>query len=374
MGLRFRKLVNLGEGINVNISKSLPSVSFGGRGRTLNIGAKGVYANFGLPGTGFSYRLKVGGKSKHDKRTAYEQKLDAVKDLQEKVSIYNQGLKDGVEQHRYVEMIPGKHTIKSIGSLIGMKIETADEFLAGCKFGLLWQIALIAATAIGSAIYLLNTSKRPDAMFGAFVLAACVIGIFGGFCYLTYRKNIKNAPEHQKIADWATSGLNGDPKVMEELLFLALDKITWFRDVQCAFSIADQGHTAVVNIELPSINTMPDHILVVKKTAAAVEPQQLEPSAIVHNYNVHNHGIILRIVSMCFALLPTIETVICNGYAEYHDDSTGKTAHVCAITAAFDRKSWEQVKPASADPIKLFSHFKHNKNAKGVTPLSEVVA
>jgi hypothetical protein len=55
MGLRFRKSIGILPGFRLNISKSGPSVTVGGKGLTFNMGPKGPRATASLPGTGLSY-------------------------------------------------------------------------------------------------------------------------------------------------------------------------------------------------------------------------------------------------------------------------------------------------------------------------------
>ena len=59
MGFRFRKRPRLFPGVRLNISKAgFSSVSFGGRGFTINIGRKGTRTTVGLPGSGISYTTR----------------------------------------------------------------------------------------------------------------------------------------------------------------------------------------------------------------------------------------------------------------------------------------------------------------------------
>ena len=62
-GLRFQKRLRLLPGVRINLSKSGASASVGPRGADVNIGPRGVSANAGIPGTGLSYRNKLGGKT-----------------------------------------------------------------------------------------------------------------------------------------------------------------------------------------------------------------------------------------------------------------------------------------------------------------------
>ena len=63
MGLRFRKTVSLGKGVRLNFAKSGVSTSVGPRGASVTFGKNGTYANIGLPGTGLSYRKRIGGSA-----------------------------------------------------------------------------------------------------------------------------------------------------------------------------------------------------------------------------------------------------------------------------------------------------------------------
>jgi len=59
-GLRFQKRLRVLPGVRINLSKSGVSTSIGPRGADVNIGSHGVTTNAGIPGTGLSYRSKVG--------------------------------------------------------------------------------------------------------------------------------------------------------------------------------------------------------------------------------------------------------------------------------------------------------------------------
>jgi len=61
MAFRFQKRISILPGVRINLSKSGASASLGPRGADVNIGRDGVTANAGIPGTGLSYREKLGG-------------------------------------------------------------------------------------------------------------------------------------------------------------------------------------------------------------------------------------------------------------------------------------------------------------------------
>jgi hypothetical protein len=60
MGWRFRKQIKIAPGFKLNVSKSGTSLSIGERGATLNVGRHGETITTGIPGTGLSYRKRIG--------------------------------------------------------------------------------------------------------------------------------------------------------------------------------------------------------------------------------------------------------------------------------------------------------------------------
>jgi hypothetical protein len=60
-GLRFQKRLRIFPGLRINLSKSGASTTLGPRGAGVNIGKDGITTNAGIPGTGLSYRRKLGG-------------------------------------------------------------------------------------------------------------------------------------------------------------------------------------------------------------------------------------------------------------------------------------------------------------------------
>lgn len=60
MGFRFSKSLRIMPGVRINLSKTGPSISVGGRGLTTNASRRGIRATAGLPGTGFSWSKLFG--------------------------------------------------------------------------------------------------------------------------------------------------------------------------------------------------------------------------------------------------------------------------------------------------------------------------
>lgn len=75
MGIRFRKSINLGHGLRVNLSKSGVGYSWGTKGFRVTKTAKGTTRKtFSIPGTGISY---VDESSSKKKKTSSKKKKDS---------------------------------------------------------------------------------------------------------------------------------------------------------------------------------------------------------------------------------------------------------------------------------------------------------
>jgi hypothetical protein len=61
MGFRFQRRLTLFPGVRLNFSRSGISTSIGPRGASVTFGQRGATLNLGIPGTGMSYRQRLGG-------------------------------------------------------------------------------------------------------------------------------------------------------------------------------------------------------------------------------------------------------------------------------------------------------------------------
>ncbi len=61
MGLRFRKSIKLLPGVRMSVGSGGIGWSLGPRGASISVSKRGVYSNVGIPGTGLSFRQKIGG-------------------------------------------------------------------------------------------------------------------------------------------------------------------------------------------------------------------------------------------------------------------------------------------------------------------------
>ena len=60
MGFRFRKSIKIMPGLRLNLSRSGISANVGVRGANVSVNSRGTFLNAGIPGTGVSYRERIG--------------------------------------------------------------------------------------------------------------------------------------------------------------------------------------------------------------------------------------------------------------------------------------------------------------------------
>lgn len=122
MGVRFRKSINLGKGFRVNMSKSGPGFSWGGKGFRVTKKANGGFRTTAyLPGTGLSYQKDFSNPLKGDNKKAKksgDKFAEKVTDIEERdfgldfKNLKSTGLKDVLDQAGY------KYPLRKLGLLV----------------------------------------------------------------------------------------------------------------------------------------------------------------------------------------------------------------------------------------------------------------
>ena len=122
MGVRFRKSINLGKGFRINMSKSGPGFSWGGKGFRVTKKANGGFRTTAyIPGTGLSYQKDFSNPLKGDNKKAKKSgdKFDEkVTDIEERdfgldfKNLKSTGLKDVLDQAGY------KYPLRKLGLFV----------------------------------------------------------------------------------------------------------------------------------------------------------------------------------------------------------------------------------------------------------------
>ena len=112
MGIRFRKSINLGKGFRINMSKSGPGFSWGGKGFRVTKKANGGFRTTAyIPGTGLSYQKDFsnplgGGSKKSNKKVSSQRQIEENETESRDFgldfkNLESTGLKDVLDQAAY---------------------------------------------------------------------------------------------------------------------------------------------------------------------------------------------------------------------------------------------------------------------------------
>ena len=147
MGVRFRKSINLGKGFRINMSKSGPGFSWGGKGFRVTKKANGGFRTTAyIPGTGLSYQKDFSNPLKGDNKKTKKSsdKFDEkVTDIEERdfgldfKNLKSTGLRDVLDQAGY------KYPLRKLGLLV---------FILGIVLTFVNPILVIVAIA-GAIMY-----------------------------------------------------------------------------------------------------------------------------------------------------------------------------------------------------------------------------
>ncbi len=76
MAFRYRRRINILPGVHLNVSRSGISTTLGVRGASMTFGKRGRYINTGIPGTGISWRSRVGSTPREDAEAEPKQEAE----------------------------------------------------------------------------------------------------------------------------------------------------------------------------------------------------------------------------------------------------------------------------------------------------------
>ncbi|MDH6370530.1 hypothetical protein M2444_002310 [Paenibacillus sp. PastF-3] len=90
---RFRKSINLGGGVKLNVGKKGVGISAGVKGARVSAGPSGKRTTVSLPGTGLSYSTKIGGENSPRSGRSKNSTLDVDEMTPKQIENRNKNLK-----------------------------------------------------------------------------------------------------------------------------------------------------------------------------------------------------------------------------------------------------------------------------------------
>lgn len=285
MGFRFRKSIKIAPGIRLNITKKgISSVTIAG----FNIGKRGVYKTFDLPGTGLSYRAKLaGGRRSGAKSPEHDENLEAV--AAPSLELNDDGTIDFFDEK-------GKPLDEEQVQLV--RKEYREEIVE-------WLEAQVGAynTAVAETIHIHLTTPPPT----------------------------------------AETAVHLDDEAMSAILAKVLAKLTWPRETLVSFDVVEDGRKVLLDVDLPEIEDMPDQEARADKRQLQLTLKERTTKQQRLDYLTHIHAVAFRLIGEVFARLPSVQMVVLSGFSQRTDKQTGHVVDEYLYSVRVPLTEWAKI-------------------------------
>lgn len=329
MAFRFRRSIKIAPGIRLNVGKSgLTGLTIGTRGFSFTLGKEGTYVNVGLPGTGLSYRSKLG---------AGWSAVSAPNPLPQTETEFSLTLeKDGTVSYWDAAEKP----------LSPAQIERVQKENRPSIEAWLHEQAQAYNAASAALLNLHHTTPAPDDELD--------------------RTDYGAQGSHISVEQWARitaaydRALDHEREAMHDLLTAVLAVLLWPRETTISFELAEDGETVWLDVDLPEIEELPSQTAAVNKRELCVSFKERSATQLRRDYAQHVHAVGFRLIGEVFTCLPTVQTVICSAFSQRVNQQTGHMGDEYLYSVRVGRGQWERLNFANLgqlDVVACFAQF-----------------
>lgn len=395
MGFRFRRSISILPGVRINLNNGTPSVSLGPRGASISIGSQGTYANVGLPGSGLSYRQRIGGHHQHDSSNVT---YPSLQELEKQASAINGDMDWILNIHADT---PSPATGRLGDSLLELYLHQQQqpfEIPAPIRPSKPEPLAKPVQPKIedGGFFSLLLTSEQQRQHKLAEQMQYWQKDIAdweqaNKFAIACYEKN--RAAWAEQYAIWkadkdahaARMEANVDelvkqflasPSFFEQMLMNDLSKLSWPRETTFSFEVNLSNSSVSIDVDLPEYEDIPPKVasLNAKQNALIIKGKTDKQRRL--EYARHVHGCLFRIIGEVFDSLP-IEQVIVAGFTQRLNSATGNINDDYILECTVNRAQFSSLNFNNlelVDPISALESFSlvRNMTSTGIFKTIEV--
>ena len=289
--MRFRKSVKITKGVKLNLSKSGPSLTVGpGKGISFNVGSKGAYLNWSIPGTGVYDRVR----------------LDKV--LKEKLGgVLGFGTAAAEEEE------PEEKSAKKTGTKAAAKKSSSTKTTA-------------KPTSKKTASARTETKKEParpsDAEMNAIAQQIALVNI--------HRQAID-------VSKKASGTLNADEAEAQIEAWLSESEAPIEFSVQP--EVIESKGTVMIDLDLPEIEDMPQDKLA-ELADGTIKIKKKTKKEQVEDYRTCVFGLGEYVASHVLAEVPQTKKVVVSAYTQRRSEKTGELLDVFIYSVVFSRSDF----------------------------------
>jgi hypothetical protein len=415
MAFRFRKSFKIAPGVRVNLGKSgFSSISVGPRGASMSFGKSGIYSNVGIPGTGISFRNKVGRTSskREEKRI---QRLEEEKRRVESLSSISLNLDEENGSLTILNAFNEPLSRKDLKLMWEQKGDLIQEWLQdeAIKINgdndLLENIYLDtpAPNSVSKYIakeYYKSAPQKPNIPNEPTKEQIPALGFFAGFFKSKkeeYQQKVQKAEDkyienlekwefkkekilkeyEEKLKKWNSQKedyerkekyyeenfstvIRTDMEFMEKIIEEVFDSLSWPRETIISYEINNEGSVVWVDVDLPEIEDLPQKVATIAASGKKLNIKNKTKKQLQLEYAKHIHGIAFRLVGTVFAILPKVEEIVISGYSQRLDKATGKVNNDYLYSYKINRTGFEEIDFGALEfvnPIESLDRFEHKK-------------
>lgn len=433
MGIRFRKSIKVG-GARLNIGLQGISTTFGPRGTSINIGSRGVYANTGVPGTGITYRSKLGNVISQERvnrivvqtpeSTRQTQTLSVKFMLDEETGKTWYEGQNGEPLSEEIIAITKKQNKETI-----VKILDSESNKFNHKLDFLLQLHLetpppdttISYTPVlflksmpvppHESNYIVDKPAQPDQKGHTFLTKR--ISILGNRVEEAnkkimdeYRQLVENAEQSQQQLDkkliqdrqryeednfqWKKEKEKFEQhqirlkeyveierltniEAMQGFLEEHLDAIEWPLETNVSFEVHNGGTQVWIDVDLPEIEMMPINVAKVNHNKLNLTINELSKKQQKQNYLTHIHSLGFRLIGETFVALPSVQEIIMSGYSQRSDRRTGHIEDEYLFSVKVQRNVWEKINFSRLNFLNVVDCFETFELLRKTSKLGDII-
>lgn len=389
MAFRFQRRIRIAPGVRINLSKSGLGLSVGPRGYSTSIGPRGVYRNVGLPGTGLSYREKLGGGARNRSGAGRSETTQVQAEIDSDGKMHFLLPDGGVASQALAKRVREQNP-EVIENLIKRAVEQFNTELNAC-------LSVHLATPAPNYSPLSVLSDRPVEPVKP--VPQCV-GFWDKILLRKQRIESENTASLRKYEDarrtWHNavqdfealraeiSELNarveaGDLDAQSKVLESRLHDVVWAKPTDIAFDFGDDATTLSLDVDLPTMEELPDREALAPTRGVNIRWKHRSDAQKRRDFCYLAHSVLFRVTGEVFTALPKLRQVTASGFTQRLDPATGRTSDAYLLSMRISREDWTQIDFHKLDVVdvqtalgsfELIRDMTRSNELRGIIPLS----
>lgn len=373
MAVRFSKRIKIAKGLSLNLSRSGVGVSMGGRGGSISVGKRGVYANTSLPGTGLSYRTKLSGgqqkpASNGSAATPFSGKIS--------IQLHDDGLVTIVDEHGAALPTKLANQVKAenqeaILAMLNRAAEGNNLELEECLT--IHQLTPDLRQTPEPPPAFANPkpsqpAERKISFIDKLLMQSNRIRQQNEECRNQHAVEVRawelEKAEYDRstlaITDALTHVGKGAVADIETVAEYVLSLITWPKETLVSYEISSDGRTLALDIDLPDEDDVPSRVATVNEKGLKLTFKSRTEAQRRKDFVLMAYGTLFRCAGEMLAALPSVKVCVVSGYLQRLDKTTGKVSEDYVLSAIVDRAKWSDISfenLESVDPAVALKRF-----------------